>query len=484
MNKNVLMVTFNTEPWNLSVTLEIIFNEIKRGNKVTWFLLDNFSLDKELLPITNKLRSREIRQLLDNLFLSEPQLFANINLITSIDITSKARSKSERSREVARAELISRLRDSDPCLSHNVGTINQYSQIYMRLNNFFNNFLSKNVFEKAFVFNGRPLCERAFNDAARFKGLRINYFETYNENWKDRYFIFMRPTHSVKYRSKVMENFSKSEKIKDAKNYNKLSKIWFEQRIAGVTQSYTKHQTLSDKFLSKKPYFVFFHSSQDELEMVGLTDKYWGSQINILKILVRIFKSQTKYDLVLRIHPHLIRKSKKDQYVWSKIGENLQSKYPWFTYLGPTNPVNSYDLVKGAHGVITSGSTIGVEAAYLKKPSILIGDAFHKFMGITINPKSISDLENRIKLSRQINGSDKSFKSSLKYGYFHSQGGAKFNFVKYHGKNCYTLNSFRLSYSWYVRAIRALELKINSTNSKRKFRRCDCDYWVNSSAGW
>lgn len=313
---------------------------------------------------------------------------------------------------------------------------------------------------------------------------KVYYFETFNENWADRYFIFKKPTHSVSHRSKVMEEFSLSEEVKNQKKYKNISRSWFDQRIAGVTQSYTKHQMSSSKFSRKKPYYVFFHSSQDELDMVGLTDGYWGNQMKILKILVLIFKAQSKYDLVLRIHPHLKYKSRRDQHIWSKIGKNLQTKYPWFTYFGPMNSVSSYDLVRQAQGVITSGSTIGVEAAYLKKSSILIGDAFHKSMGITINPKSIRELANLINHSTQITNSDKSFNAALRYGYFHSQGGLKFDFVEYSGKNQYYVKSFRISYSWYLRAFRSLELRMASIYIKSKSRRCDCDYWIDSSARW
>jgi len=484
LNKDILMVTFNTEPWNLAVTLDIIMKELKLKKKVTWFLLDKISLDKEVLPLSNNLRSKEIRRLIHKLVESDSRFLANVNILDSINFTIKPYKDTQRSKEVARAELISRLRDSNPCLTHNLEALKQYSQIYLNLNKFFIDYLSKNTFEKAYVFNGRPLCERAFNDAAITKLQKVYYFETYNENWGDKYFIFKKPTHSVKYRSEVMEKFSQSEEVKNQKKYNNISRSWFDQRIAGVTQSYTKHQFSSGKFSRKKPYYVFFHSSQDELDMVGLNDRYWGDQIEILKILVRIFKAQSNYDLLLRIHPHLKYKSPRDQHVWSKIGENLQIKYPWFTYFGPMNSVSSYDLVRQAHGVITSGSTIGVEAAYLKKSSILIGDAFHKSMGITINPKSIRELEDLINHSRQITNFEKYFKAALKYGYFQSQGGLKFDFVKYNGKNQYYVESLRISHSWYLRALRSLELKMASIYIKSKSRRCDCDYWIDSSTRW
>ena len=85
----------------------------------------------------------------------------------------------------------------------------------------------------------------------------------------------------------------KPHPLKNSKKYKNISSSWFDQSIAGLTQSYTKHQMPSSELSRKKPYYVFFHSSQDELDMVGLTDSYWGNQMEILKILVRIFKAQS-----------------------------------------------------------------------------------------------------------------------------------------------------------------------------------------------
>jgi len=484
LNKNILMVTFNIEPWNLSVTLEILMKEIERNKKVTWLLLDHVSLDNKILPLSSNLRSREIRRLIHKLVKSDLRFKENVNIVDSFNLIYKPHKDTKRSKEVARAELMSRLRDSNPCLTHNLRAFRQYSKIYHDLNRFFVNYLSKNTFEKAYLFNGRPLCERAFDDAARTRLQKVNYFETFNENWTDRYFIFKKPTHSVSYRSKVMEKFSLSEEVKNEKKYKKISSSWFDQRIAGVSQSYTKYQMSSSELSRKKPYYVFFHSSQDELDMVGLTNIYWGNQMKILKSLVRIFKAQSNYDLILRIHPHLKYKSQRDQNTWFRVGENLQTSYPWFTYFGPMNSVSSYDLIRQAHGVITSGSTIGVEAVYLNKPSILIGDAFHKYMGITINPSSIRELVDLINHSSQIKNSEKSFNAALRYGYFHSQGGLKFNYVQYKGNNQYFVKNFQISYSWYLRILRRLELRLASIIIKTKFRRCDCDNRFDSSSRW
>ena len=46
--------------------------------------------------------------------------------------------------------------------------------------------------------------------------------------------------------------------------------------------------------------------------------------------------------------------------------------------------------------IITFGSTIGVEATYMGKKSISIGDSLYKELNCTYNPKSFRELINQI----------------------------------------------------------------------------------------
>ena len=87
-----------------------------------------------------------------------------------------------------------------------------------------------------------------------------------------------------------------------------------------------------------------------------------------------------KFNLVLRINPHLFHKSRNEQKLWKKFGMDLEEKYSWFKYTPSDSAINSYGLIESAVGVFTSGSTVGFEAAYLEKQSILLGEEFHKFM--------------------------------------------------------------------------------------------------------
>jgi len=54
--------------------------------------------------------------------------------------------------------------------------------------------------------------------------------------------------------------------------------------------------------------------------------------------------------------------------------------------------VDSYDIVSAADVVLTFGSTIGIEAAYYGKPSILLGRAVYEDLGSCYVPSSHDEL--------------------------------------------------------------------------------------------
>ena len=120
MSENILLVTFNTDPWHISASFEILAKEIKNKNNVEWLILDKPSLGSQELPISSKLRLTEIRKKLNEIFLENKNLSDKVKLVYSLPKTKKIFDYDSRSKEVAYAELIARLRDSNPCLEHNL----------------------------------------------------------------------------------------------------------------------------------------------------------------------------------------------------------------------------------------------------------------------------------------------------------------------------------------------------------------------------
>jgi hypothetical protein len=59
--------------------------------------------------------------------------------------------------------------------------------------------------------------------------------------------------------------------------------------------------------------------------------------------------------------------------------------------------VSTYSLLEVAEKIITVGSTVGVEAVYFKKPSILLGPSSYRFLDVCYVPKNDDELRAMLK---------------------------------------------------------------------------------------
>jgi hypothetical protein len=210
---------------------------------------------------------------------------------------------------------------------------------------------------------------------------------------------------------------------------------WFQKRISGQSQNFTKLQRGGLGDLIRKPFLVFFHSSEDELITTDLISKNWGKQSEALRRLIMVMAKHKELNLVVRMHPNLVIKSKEENRIWTNIGHELENSYDWITILSPTNETNSYDLIRESVGVITVGSTIGVEAAFLKKKSILIGRAFHEEMDITFNPSNENELQELLNFEPSNEMLETKANNAMKYAVFHKFAGTRFKYFEHYFSN-------------------------------------------------
>ena len=221
--------------------------------------------------------------------------------------------------------------------------------------------------------------------------------------------------------------------------------------------------------------------------MLGLISEYWKDQVNSLSALIDILKIDTKYHLILRIHPHLLHKSKIERFYWDEIGVSLEKQFSWFHYIPADSKINSYELMKNSHGIISCASTIGVEAAYLKKKSILLGRAFHEYMGVTQNPANKQELTRMLFSESNLDQIEMAYEGALAYAFFSEKGGTFFKYVSYSlrlGRRVYKCQGFVISPLFFVRFIRFIEEFISDIVSSKKYRRCLSDCGINTRPRW
>jgi hypothetical protein len=140
--------------------------------------------------------------------------------------------------------------------------------------------------------------------------------------------------------------------------------------------------------------------------------------------LIKYFESHPELSLIIRVHPNQGNKSKQDKLRWKSISSTANN----IKIYNFDSKVNSYGLLRKAIGVFTFGSTIGVEAAYLRKPAALLAPARwdqlipHKYLQTSsqIDQWVHSVISN---LSPNVEHLNECYEGSLKWAHYMSTAG-------------------------------------------------------------
>ena len=451
------------DEWSLATAVEIMATRLSQGEEIKCFdWTQRFQIRFEF-PVAERIYNRSIRKrirkskLPESLeTLGEPGCFrynTSANLFQQLEIENLAD-------EVAYLELISVLRESAPIKAHHTKILSDYKKTFKLAYIAAHSALLSERPKTVYIYNGRFLQERAVWEACKTLSIPVIFYEKFNPAWLDKYFLFSQPTHSPVYRSEVMNEFGNRMMSSQPTEFVSLGMKWFSDRSLGKTQKYTKLQKHGLNLKVNRPYFIFFHSSEDELITTDLISEYWGSQHTALALLVDTMTTIGEYDLVIRMHPNLLYKSRKEIRFWNEIGKDLVVSKPWIHYIPPESKINSYALIEQAVGVITVGSTIGVEAAFMNKISILLGRAFHEQMNITQNPANLEELAHMIGNPLSSTEIERSKLNSLNYAAFHSKGGISYKFVRLQRdsrRNSYIIGSFTIRRSLLISIVMRIE---------------------------
>ena len=185
---------------------------------------------------------------------------------------------------------------------------------------------------------------------------------------------------------------------KDDENKIELADKWFKDRRAGKFQaleSYTKDQikdSLPKNWDETKENIVFFNSSIDEVYAFdSWKHPFKENENKILKEMFEHYKNDETKHFYLRIHPNLTRAKKKKTTQIREINE-FKKLYKNLTVIEPDEKVDTYALIESASKVITSFSTIGCEATYWGRVSILAGKAPYEDFNCVYKAHSMEEL--------------------------------------------------------------------------------------------
>ena len=324
------------------------------------------------------------------------------------------------------SSLVSHLREPRPDLITHRDLVRDLMRSALAVFCSVRNELERGHIDRFYVFNGRFAIVRAVLRACQNKGVECY---THERGFDLHHYALYPDTlpHDLKYWRSASEK-AWQEQV-DIPLKTELARKFYEDRAKGQVQSwfsFVKDQNPGEMPPSFDPTvrnIVIFNSSEDEFASIDSshgTDVYADQEQAVRTIGHDIHLLGRGYHLYVRSHPNL------------RTVDSSQTRFlkgfeaPGVTIIPSDSSVSTYALMKAADLVITFGSTMGIEAAYWGKPSVMVGSAFYAGLGSVHEPRSHSEVMDLI-----VNGAEPlPVDGALKYGHRMSTFGTRYKFYQ------------------------------------------------------
>ena len=149
-----------------------------------------------------------------------------------------------------------------------------------------------------------------------------------------------------------------------------------------------------------KKVFCYFSGSDAEYDSVDdcwhSLPSQWRSQIELFKDVVDVARDANA-SLVVRVHPNLAKSKSCDLELWNTLSF-IKDNADHLFIVESESPVSTYELIDNVDLVLVGRSTVGLEAVYAGKPTIVLSDCMYDQIGVTImTPRNTRDLSDCIK---------------------------------------------------------------------------------------
>ena len=287
----------------------------------------------------------------------------------------------------ALSTLMTTLKDSKPDLEKHKRMLFDYLLEGLNAYYFYKDLLKNTFFDKIIIYNGRVSRYRPILRLCKKYNLSFEVLE-YPEYSYDRYILTPNQyPHDFSNRSQILRKYADEfplntvEKIKIGKDLIEDSINHIEKHGIGIgnfVQDQKKNQ-LPDDWNPNLFNIAIFTSS--DFENAGIPEYYNrlynGSQFSTIQALRNLLPND--FHFIIRIHPN-----QKDKDLTSaKELEGLQSES--ITVVKANDIVDSYYLAMQSNLVITFGSQLSVESAYMGKQVIVFGNSNFESFNFTLN---------------------------------------------------------------------------------------------------
>lgn len=280
--------------------------------------------------------------------------------------------------------------------------------------------------DRVYVFNGRFNTVRAVLRACQEtqvdcythdRGHDLDHFEIYENTLP----------HDL---SHIREKIDRYWQRADSDVRRTEGERFYEQRAEGYIpnwQSYTEDQeegALPEGLNREKHNIAVYPSSEDEFAAIGQewSNPVYSDQLSGLKKIISDLEEDKEVHLYVRIHPNLEGVDNVQTRGLLELEDRTR-----VTVIPADSAVSSYALLHASDCVLTFGSTMGIEATYWRKPSVLAGTCFYRELGGTYKPESHKAV---VALLKDRSLEPKPTEPALKYGHYQATKGMPFQYFE------------------------------------------------------
>lgn len=229
--------------------------------------------------------------------------------------------------------------------------------------------------DQVLLFNGRFATTRAVMRAAESLGVPWLIHERGGS--KDRYWAVDYIPHDI---DRLQQDMLAHWKEENAPHGH----AFFQARRDRVEHGW--HSLTKDQQRGRLPAFfgdgagwvTFFTSSEDEMASIG--DRFrspaFPTQESAIRAVAAAVARIPGLRLCVRVHPHVSHKSREDQRFWEEFS------LPGVEVIAASDPVDSYALIDSSRVVCSYGSSVGIEATYWGRPSLLLSRAYYDRLNV------------------------------------------------------------------------------------------------------
>jgi hypothetical protein len=324
------------------------------------------------------------------------------------------------------SSLVSMTRDPAPDLEKHVRQLQRFATAALHTYRDTQKILKRRRPDRVYLFNGRFSTTRAVFRACQQtntdcyiheRGCDRNHFQLYRNHLP----------HDIERTTRRMRKFWKIAAVRDDREANAAR--WFQGRVARVEMNWRsfvhgqERGSLPSDWDSRRHNIVVFTSSEDEFVAIGdsWSDRLYLDQAEAIeRIATDLQQMRPMAHITVRIHPNLKAIDNKSTRALNSLSAANVTVVP------ADQAIDSYQLMRMADTVATFGSSIGIEAVFWSRPSVLLGPCFYQ------NMRGVYRAQTHQQALRYLANSlmPQMFHDARIYGYWQQNHGVRFRYFE------------------------------------------------------